>query len=392
VPKAKLWLEGRAEQVSLWEHLATKKEQRIWFHCASLGEFEQGRPVLEQLRKEYPEHKIVLTFFSPSGYSIRKNTLLADYVFYLPLDHPITSKKFIAAIKPSMAFFVKYEFWYFYGRELFKRKIPFFCISAIFRPSQIFFKPLVGVFFRKMLLKYTQIFVQDQDSLKLLYKQRITNVTVAGDTRYDSVYQNFTKSEAILEVEKFCGIDRIMVCGSTWPEDEKVLLPLIQSTEGKIRFIIAPHEISTAHLEQLKNSISRSSIFYSEWVKNPAEKFDVLIIDNVGMLSRLYKYGHFAYIGGGFGAGIHNILEAAVYGVPVFFGPHYKKFREANELIASKGAFPVENADHLLAMFATLLEETSLYNSIIEKNRKFVFERIGTTELIMKYLRMNNPA
>ena len=222
IPKAKLWIDGRAEQVPLWEQLAAKKEKRIWFHCASLGEFEQGRPLLEQLRKEYPDHKIVLTFFSPSGFVVRKNSPLADAVFYMPMDHPVTSKKFIAAIQPSMAFFVKYEFWYFYGRELSKKKIPFFCISAIFRPSQIFFKPLIGIFFRKMLLRFTQIFVQDQDSLKLLYKERITNVTVSGDTRYDSVYQNFTHSESIPEIELFCGHDKIMICGSTWPDDETI--------------------------------------------------------------------------------------------------------------------------------------------------------------------------
>ncbi len=390
--KAKAWIEGRRGwHRSMSQKFAGVNEKRIWFHCASLGEFEQGRPLLEALRKEYSDYKIVLTFFSPSGYKVRKNEPLADYVFYMPLDGLPRSKKFLDLVKPSMVFFVKYEFWYFYGKELHSRKIPYFCVSAIFRPGQVFFHSL-GDFFRKMLTRFTHLFVQDQDSLQLLYKNRITNVTVAGDTRFDRVNATAKQATPVPGMEKFCAGNKVMICGSTWPLDDEVVRGLINSNRHGLKYVIAPHEINSQNLSKLRTSIKLKSKLYSEWMTDDSQDCDVLLIDNVGMLSRLYQYGHYAYVGGGFGSGIHNILEAVVFGLPVFFGPKYERFREACDLVKSKGAFPVKNSAELIRCFDSLENDESFYKKVSETNKRYVEGRKGATEVIMNYLRMNYPA
>jgi 3-deoxy-D-manno-octulosonic-acid transferase len=384
--KAKNWLQGRKDQKKEWKALQNIDERRILFHCASLGEFEQGRPALEALRKEYPSHKIVLTFFSPSGYEIKKNTDLADYVFYLPLDGPNSSKRFIKAIKPDLVFFVKYEFWYFYGRYLAHKKIPFYCISAIFRPGQIYFK-FYGIFFKKMLLRFTHLFVQDQASLQILYKHSIARVTVTGDTRFDRVADTASQPIAIQQVEQFCSNKKVFVAGSTWPEDHKVLLDFINSDSNDFRFIIAPHEIKADVLAELKNSLTKESILFSEW--KPSSTAKVMIIDNIGMLSKLYKYATFSYVGGGFGSGIHNILETVVFGNPVFIGPNYQKFLEAVELVKTGGAIEINSAQQLQQELKNLLGNETELAKINAKNKSYVSERKGATQLVMNYLSMN---
>jgi 3-deoxy-D-manno-octulosonic-acid transferase len=384
--KAKRWIQGRNDQRSEWNALKNIDEKRILFHCASLGEFEQGRPVLEALRKEYPKHKIVLTFFSPSGYEIRKNTDLADYVFYLPLDGPNSSRRFIRAVKPDMVFFVKYEFWYFYGRYLAHKKIPFYCISAIFRPGQIYFK-FYGLFFKKMLLRFTHIFVQDQASLQILYKHSIARVTVTGDTRFDRVADTALQSDSITQVEQFCSNKKVFVAGSTWPEDHKLIVELINSDTHDFRFVIAPHEIKMEAIAELKSNLTKESILFSDWKAGTTAK--VMIIDNIGMLSKLYKYATFSYVGGGFGVGIHNILETAVFGTPVFIGPNYQKFLEAVELVKAGGAIEIKSAQELQQELKNLLGNETELAKINAKNKSYVNERKGATQLVMNYLSMN---
>lgn len=386
--KAHDWFYGRRELAPVWKKLKDLPEQRIWVHCASLGEFEQGKPLMEDLRVAYPNYKIVLTFFSPSGYQIRKNTPVADYVFYMPLDGPSASRNFINAINPKMVFFVKYEFWYFYGKYLSQKKIPFFCVSAIFRENQIFFK-WYGGFFRQMLLRFTHVFVQDQASLKLLYKHSISKVTVIGDTRFDAVCKIADGHNGLSEIKKFKLDNKLVVLGSAWEPDIKVVDYLIENTDSNVKFIIAPHEIKEDGILKMERNYNGKAIRYSDWIKNPTGIFKILIIDNVGLLSRIYKFADYTFIGGGFGAGIHNILEAAVFGMPVFFGPNYKKFKEAVELVKSESAFSVNDANELLSIFNRLEKDLQTYNHCAETNKKYVESRKGATKLVIDYLQFN---
>ncbi|MBL7924260.1 MAG: 3-deoxy-D-manno-octulosonic acid transferase [Bacteroidia bacterium] len=386
--KARAWVQGRQHwRQHLKEAMPSDKRHRIWFHCASLGEFEQGRPVLEQIRKEFPGHFILLSFFSPSGYEAKKNDPLADHVCYLPLDGARSSRQFVEIVSPSLVFFVKYEFWYFYGKFLHERKIPFFCLSAIFRPGQIFFKPW-GVFFRKILTRYSHLFVQDQASLELLYKNRIPSVTVSGDTRFDRVMENSRRKADFPLIEQFTSGQLTLVAGSTWPEDEKVLAALMKEVPT-LKMIIAPHELGESRLRKLESRFEGKALRYSQLGSSPGQQASVLIIDSIGMLSLLYRYGKYAYLGGGFGSGIHNILEAAVYGKPVFFGPHFNKFREARDLKAMGGGIPVKNAAALLQAFDRLENDPEQYRLLCQKNQKYIEDRKGATEILMNYLRIN---
>lgn len=281
--KAHAWYYGRKSLAPQWKKLKDIDEPRIWVHCASLGEFEQGKPLMEALRIAYPSHKIVLTFFSPSGYEVRKNTTVADYVFYMPLDGPSASRRFVKAIKPKMVFFVKYEFWYFYGRYLSKKKIPFFCVSAIFRPDQIFFK-WYGGFFKQMLMRYTHLFVQDQASLKLLYKNAIAKVTVAGDTRFDTVSKIAADHSGLPEISNFKSDKKLVVAGSAWEADMQILNHWINNTSNDFKFIIAPHDIKENEIVSLENKYNGKAIRYSKWTKGSKLDYKILIIDNVGLL------------------------------------------------------------------------------------------------------------
>ena len=387
--KAYEWVNGRRKLAPIWKKLKEVNEQRIWVHCASLGEFEQGKPLIEALKEAYPGYKIVLTFFSPSGYQVRKNTPVADYVFYMPLDGPSASRRFIKAIQPKMVFFVKYEFWYFYGRYLSKKKIPFFCVSAIFREDQVFFK-WYGGFFKQMLMRYNHLFVQDQASLKLLYKNAISKVTVAGDTRFDAVCKIASEQKHIEEIETFKSDRKLIVVGSSWKSDMHVVEKWIDEVADDFCFVIAPHEIKESEMVELESKYNGSTIRYSKAGGFSLEKYKILIIDNVGLLSRIYRYADFVYIGGGFGVGIHNILEAAVYGAPIFFGPNYEKFNEAVELIKLKSAFAVNDGNQLLAIFNDLKSDAANYNQVVEANKKFVDMRKGATKIIVDYLKINN--
>ncbi len=367
--------------------LTDKNEKRIWFHCSSLGEFEQGKPLLTAVKNNYPDKKIVLTFFSPSGYEQQKHNPLADYVFYLPLDGPFNSKKFIELVNPFAVFFVKYEFWHFYVYYLKKKKIPCYYFSCVFRPSQIYFM-FYGRFFKNILQRITHIFVQDQSSLALLYNHSIPHVTVSGDTRFDTVYENFLQRKNFPEIEHFIKNNKVLVAGSTWAEDEKVLSQLINVTQG-YKWIIVPHEINYSKMEHFSSMLSKKTIRYSQITKTTIIDAEVLIIDSIGMLSSLYQYATITYIGGGFGAGIHNTLEAAVFGSPIIFGPRYHKFREATELVHLNCAFPVSNFVQLKNSFEDLNNNPEKVSNINSKSNAYVESKKGATAVIMNYVHLN---
>lgn len=380
-PKAKKWVNGRKGQFDRMRKQIDEGDQIIWFHCASLGEFEQGRPVIEAMRKNFPDHKILQTFFSPSGYEVRKNTKEVDYVFYLPLDTPSNARKFIEITRPRIAFFVKYEFWFNYINELSKNKVPTLVISAIFRPSQYIFKPW-GFWPLKQLQKITHFFVQNEESLDLLNKAQVYHTEIGGDTRFDRVMKLALEKKSFPVIESFKGNADLIVAGSTWPADGDVLLDLFKSVKNDNKLIIAPHEISKERIDQvLKKFSDFNPQLYSSY--NPdVENSDVLIIDNVGLLSYLYRYAKIAYVGGGFGVGIHNLLEAVTYGIPVIFGPNYNKFLEAIELIDVGGGYTIENSKDCLEVFNTLEDEKKYYQSC-QAALSYVEKKSGATKLVV---------
>ncbi|MBP6385167.1 MAG: 3-deoxy-D-manno-octulosonic acid transferase [Pseudarcicella sp.] len=385
--KAKLFVDGRKNwqsDLSDWKK-QNNSDSIIWFHCASLGEFEQGKPLIEAFKKKYPESKIVLSFFSPSGYEIRKNFTGADYITYLPLDTYFNANTFIDILKPDMVFFVKYEYWYNYLTILQNKKIPTFLFSGIFRPKQIFFK-WYGLFFKNILKKFSHLFVQNQSSVFLLNNIGINNVSVAGDTRFDAVWSNFQKSNQIEIVEKFKQTNKLFIVGSCWQEDFDVLLPFINDNNSSIKFIIAPHEIKTDEIKKWRNKIQKKTFLYSESkVTNSLSDHQVLIIDNIGMLSSLYQYADLVWIGGAYKKGLHNTLEAAIYGLPLFWGDkNYIKFQEANDLLEKKCAFVIKNTEDLITTLNTLGEK-NLFD--IQKNASEYFKQnIGGTAKIMKHI------
>ncbi|RYU90981.1 3-deoxy-D-manno-octulosonic acid transferase [Mucilaginibacter terrigena] len=382
--KAKLWIKGRRLQQ------VQPLKSSIWFHFASLGEFEQGRPVLEAVKHEYPQHAIVITFFSPSGYEARKNTPLANAVYYLPLDRAANAQKFISAINPVMAIFTKYEYWYHFFNQLHKQHVPLYIISGIFRPGQVFFKWYGGLH-RKMLKLVTWFFVQDIPSKHLLHNVGITNVTISGDTRFDRVWANAQQPKELPEIAAFKNGQKLFIAGSTWPADEKLIAGLI-TQHPDWKFIIAPHEIGEDKVSRLVNILPKETTLRFSQIShlNPDSYRDHvshLIIDNIGMLSSLYQYADIAYIGGGFGAGIHNTLEAAAFGMPVIFGPKYDKFKEARDLVELKGGFSIDSQDKLNAVAGLLMndEDTRHASAVIAKN--YVEQNIGATEAIRKYIK-----
>lgn len=361
-------------------------------HCASLGEFEQGRPLLEAIKVKYPACKIVLTFFSPSGYEIRKNYAGSDKILYLPMDGASNAERFIEALKPDLVLWVKYEYWYYYLNELSRRKIPVLLVSGIFRESQPFFK-WYGGFWKKILGSFEHLFVQTENSKNLLETIQVNNkVTVTGDTRFDRVISIAEKWEPLSEtLAQFCEGHKVIVAGSTWEEDEEELMHYAR-TYPHIRFIFAPHEVSDERIKDLQQEFPEG-ILYSTLVNRQAGtiiKSNVLIVDNIGMLSRLYHYANIAYVGGGFNqSGIHNILEAAVYGKPVVFGPVYEKFAEARDLVEAGGAFSIENALELEALLNKLLDNEEELKAASDIARDYVLQQQGATEKIMQYIYTN---
>ncbi|HZY80763.1 MAG TPA: glycosyltransferase N-terminal domain-containing protein [Cyclobacteriaceae bacterium] len=384
--KARALVSGRKNLLTTVQNtFASNTSPVTWIHCSSLGEFEQGRPIIERLRKEFPGHKLLLTFFSPSGYEVRKNFPGADYVFYLPFDTPSNARKWVEVTRPSLVIFVKYEFWFNYSEELRKNNIPLISVSAIFRENQVFFKGHGG-FFRKILRNFDHIFVQNLASLKLLQTIGINKVTVAGDTRFDRVHEITSSKDRIELAETFKGTDKVMVAGSCWHEDIEVLVPFINETP--IKFIIAPHEITESFLQEIERAIDGRTVRFSKAAGDrELDEANVLLIDNVGMLSKLYRYGEFAYVGGAFGKGLHNILEAACYGIPVFFGnKNYQKFTEANELIMHGGAFEVNDFSDLRSKYE-MVNMPENFMLACEVTRNYVLTHLGATEKIIQYCR-----
>jgi 3-deoxy-D-manno-octulosonic-acid transferase len=358
----------------------------IWFHAASLGEFEQGRPMIEIIRKRYPQFKILLTFFSPSGYEVRKNYEGADVICYLPFDTPFKVRKFLYLANPSIAVFIKYEFWLNYLAELKKRGIKTYLISAVFRPNQMFFK-WYGTWYRKALSCYERLFVQDEDSRMLLAGYGIDNVDVCGDTRFDRVLEIQQNARLLPEVEVFAeGSKLLLIAGSAWPEDEEIIIPYFNA-HPEMKLIIAPHEIHREHLLYIQSLLNRPSIRLSEACEESLRTNDCLIIDSFGLLSSIYRYGDVAYIGGGFGGGIHNTLEAAVYGIPVVFGPKYHKFREAENLINCGGGFSVDNETAFADCMDNFISDPELCRIAGAAAGDFVDKNAGATEKILSYWR-----
>jgi 3-deoxy-D-manno-octulosonic-acid transferase len=381
--KAKLWINGRKHIFSKIELvLHSNTSPLIWFHCASLGEFEQGRPLIEKIKKEYPSHKIALSFFSPSGYEIRKNYSGADYIFYLPIDTPANAKKLVALLNPQLAFFVKYEFWFNYLNELKSSAIPTYLVSGIFREKQHFFKPY-GNWFRKQLSCFTHFFLQDKTSELLLNSIGYTNTTIAGDTRFDRVYEISKDVTSYHLLEQFCKNIPTFIIGSSWPDDEQLIAQASKSL-NTYKLIIAPHEIDEQHIQFIeeKFSVYGNCIRYTKATDASIINANVLIIDNMGMLSSLYQYGTIAYIGGGLGKGIHNILEAATFGLPIIFGPNYHKFLEAKELISQKGAFTINDVNELASTLHYLSIQSN-YESASASSKKYIQSNIGATNKIL---------
>ena len=385
--KARKWLRGRKGIFGQMANaLQRKDEKRIWVHCASLGEFEQGRPVIEAIKAQYPGYRIVLTFFSPSGYEIRKDYDGADYVFYLPMDGAGNAKQFIELVNPSLAIFVKYEFWYHYLHQLKKQGVPTVLISAAFRSSQPFFKRYGGLF-REILKSFAYIFVQDENSKQLLSSIGVTNnVVVSGDTRYDRVAQIAANAKQYELIERFKGDSKLLIAGSTWPGDEALLNKAVDILPDDWRVIIAPHEVHKSHIEDIQGYFLTNSVLYSELKQEPCG-FKVLIIDNIGMLSSLYGYGELAFVGGGFQkGGIHNILEPAIFGLPVFMGPEYEKFVEAKEMVSRQLAFPVRNETEFNSLLQQFISDEKMRHSMQTAIKTYMQENLGATDKIMEVL------
>ena len=381
--KARLWVRG---QRNVYRELQRKVDPTfriVWIHCASLGEFEQGRPLIEKIRTDYPRFKILLTFFSPSGYEIRKDYSGADFVSYLPLDTRRNAVAFIRMIQPEMVFFVKYEFWPNYFRELHRQHIPLYLVSAVFRPQQLFFKKgVAGNWYRKALKNGTHFFVQNQQSVDLLKGIGVNSVTRTGDTRFDRVAEIAANRKNLPLIRAFKGNCPLIVAGSSWEPDEEILADYIRSSSN-VKIIFAPHEIKPANLKRLMSIDPDHSAVYSELKEESLSGLRILVIDSIGLLSSVYQYGDVAYIGGGFGVGIHNTLEAAIYAIPVLFGPNYLKFDEAVQLVTRELGFPVANAEELRRQLDQLLMNGQLRKKIAGGCRAFMTENIGATEMIL---------
>lgn len=383
--KARLLRKGQQQAFALLKEKVDPDFRYVWFHAASLGEFEQGRPVMEQLKKERPGTKILLTFFSPSGYEIRKNYTGADIVSYLPLDTALNARRFVKLVNPSKVIFIKYEFWPNYLLALHSAKIPVYNISAIFRQDQVFFK-WYGKWYRDLLKTFAHIFVQDTFSLELLTENRIKNASVSGDTRFDRVYDFFQQAKDLPLIKSFIQDKQVVVAGSTWLKDEELLVRYLKLHPDK-KLILVPHEIHPAHIMEISKLLDGKLIRYSEAASVQLNEINCLVVDVIGILSSIYRYADVAYIGGGFGVGIHNTLEAAVYGIPVVFGPNYQKFREARELIAVGGAFSISNYIVLEAQFDRLLTESQAGKMAGE----YVKNNTGATDLIIEEISPLNP-
>lgn len=398
--KARRWLKGRTNVLQSLQTAITNDgtgRQSVWMHCSSLGEFEQGKPVLERLRQQYPSYKYAVSFFSPSGYEASRNYKGVDHIFYLPMDSPENAKELADLLNPALVIWVKYDYWYYYLRELQERKVPVLLLSGIFQRKMAFFKWYGGMQ-RRMLRCITHFFVQDEPSMLLLRKLGIKAVIVSGDTRFDRVIEVSGWTGHLPGLPQFCGRHPVIVAGSTWQEDEEEL-DHFANIHREIRFIVAPHEVEEARIAEVER-LFKNSVRYSKWVEDSSDSFDsqftiqdspnVLIIDNIGLLSRLYRYATIAWVGGGFGSeGVHNVLEAAVYGKPVVFGPVYDKYLEAVELVGSGGGFSVENALEAETLFTSLIIDREEYDLACEASREYVYSKRGATGKVVAFVQEN---
>jgi 3-deoxy-D-manno-octulosonic-acid transferase len=384
-PKIKLFVEGRKNVFIILEEKIKPTDRTIWFHSASLGEYEQGLPVIEKIKEKYPSHKIIVTFFSPSGYEVRKNNTVADVTIYLPLDTKSNAKKFLKLAHPELAFFIKYEFWLNYLKELENNKIPTYLISGIFRDNQMFFK-WYGGFYRKALTAFTYFFVQNEKSKEKIEAIGFKNVIVSGDTRFDRVAAILKRDNTVDFIEKFKNNNPTIVIGSSWPKDEALLAEYINQTSENVKFIIAPHNIKQDQISSLKSQITKSTVLFSgkDTIKD-LSNYDVFIIDTVGLLTKIYSYGTIAYVGGGFGnPGIHNILEPATFGIPIVIGPNYSNFAEAVELVKIGGCIVISNTTELKQSFDRLLLDEKYLKEKSQICKSYIQDNKGATESIMK--------
>lgn len=385
--KIRLFVDGRKESFG---KLSTLKQEDkvIWIHAASLGEFEQGRPIIEQLKKEYPTYKIVLTFFSPSGYEIRKDYEKADVVCYLPIDSQRNVKKFLEIVNPKLAIFIKYEFWPNYLFELQKRNIPTILVSGIFRKNQIFFKPF-GAFMRNSLKAFNHFFVQDEVSQELLKSINIENVSIIGDTRFDRVFKILQQNNELDFISEFKNKQYTIVAGSTWKEDEALLVNYINNSSSENeKFIIAPHNIKAVDIQKLKKSIHKKTVLFSEKEGNNLSEFDVFIVDAIGILTKIYSVADVAYVGGGLTKnGVHNVLEPATFGVPIVIGTEYKKYNEVVDLVALNGCISITNQQEFSSIFTKFNQDENFRKSTGKINKVYIENNIGATEKTMNYLK-----
>ena len=388
--KIKLFVEGRSSTFSKLKCAISSSDEVIWFHCASLGEFEQGRPIIEKLKEENPTNKIVLTFFSPSGYEVRKNYEMADVVCYLPLDTQLNAKKFLKIVHPKLAVFVKYEFWPNILRELKNRNVRTLLVSGIFRKNQPFFR-WYGAWMRKSLKAFGHFFVQDENSKELLNRIDFSNVTVSGDTRFDRVYEITKQDNTLAFIGKFKNNTLTLVAGSTWKEDEELLVEYINNSASEDeKFIIAPHNINSEAIRKLKNTISKKVVLFSEKSNKikDLEKFQVFIIDTVGLLTKIYSYANIAYVGGGYTkSGVHNVLEPATFGIPILIGPNYHKFKEANDLIKEEACFTVNNSKKLSVLLKKFFQDEQKREKAGNQALNYVVGKTGATTKILYYLK-----
>lgn len=381
-PKMQLFVSGRTTVFKTLKDAVSASDKTIWFHAASLGEYEQGLPVMERIKAQYPNHKIILTFFSPSGYEIRKNTAAAHVVVYLPLDTLANAKKFLALAHPDMAFFIKYEFWPNYLNQLKKHNTPTYLISGLFRENQVFFK-WYGGFYRKAFTAFSHFFVQYESSKQLLATIGFTNATVSGDTRYDRVSRILQQDNRLPFIEEFINGKTTVVLGSSWPKDEALIIPFI-NTSVNTKFIIAPHTLGEDHIKQLKEGITKSTVLFSEKEGKNLAEFSVLIVDTIGLLGKIYSYADVAYVGGGFGtAGLHNILEPAAFGVPVIIGPNHKKFPEAVALVQMGGVIAVSNTTEMEEALSALTYNNAYRQETGHIAATFVSMNRGAVDIII---------
>lgn len=382
--KARFFVNG---QKAAFPYLAQRFDDSrplLWVHCASLGEFEQGRPLIEQIKKKHPGYQVLLTFFSPSGYEIRKNYDQADYVCYLPLDTASNARKFIELTKPEKVFFIKYEFWYNYINQLHKNNIPLFLVSAIFRQEQLFFKSgLQARWYRQVLQKVTHFFVQTENSAQLLDSIGINDYTVTGDTRFDRVAEIAANSKQLPLIEQFKNGQKLIVAGSSWAPDEELLIDFLKQDQTT-KIIFAPHEVKESNIKRLLDQLPAGAIRYSQAEGKNLEQAQVLVVDTIGILSSIYHYATVAYIGGGFGVGIHNTLEAAIYNIPVLFGPNYLKFQEAVNLQKVGAAFPITNSEELTGILNQLLNDDQKRVEVAQKCREFMLLNLGATQQVLE--------